>query len=434
MPKAGKVPAVRFNLKSHNATEQNLETLISLVFRYHGKRLVYSTGEKVKPKYWDGQKAKYTKNHPEYVDLNQRLNSLEKLAIDIFREFDFGNISIADFKKELSYRSGKEERPETKSKIPTYFEFIEQFIENRKVQTNAKRGTWKKFQTVFNHLKSYSEEKEKPLNYEDIDWHFKQDFENWLYSPPRNHAINNAAKIFQVSKQFMYESHRLGYHTNTIFQDKGFGIKRVKVKNKIRLSFEELELLLDLDLSNDNRLERVRDLFIVGCYTGLRFSDWCKIKPENIIEEDGIEMLELMTGKTKTEVIIPFLPELKEVLVKYNYQLPKISIQKFNDYIKEVCKIALEDRKFLRIYSEGGKVHDEKIEKWKKVSSHAARRSFATNFWETGIPAAVLMQITGHGSEKQFFEYIDVDKYELAKRFAKQVALKQRMRHLKIAK
>ena len=224
----------------------------------------------------------------------------------------------------------------------------------------------------------------------------------------------------------MKEAHRKGLHNNTIFQEPDFGLRRVKVKNKVRLSFAELEALsVKLDLSNNRRLEKVRDLFIVGSYTGLRFSDWHKIRREQIILKGGAELLEIMAQKTSEPIVIPLLPELKTVLTKYDYQLPRITIQKFNEYIKEVCQLAISDSKFFRIYSEGGRVHSEKIEKWKKVSSHAARRSFATNFWELGIPAPILMQITGHATEKQFFEYIDVNQYEVAKRFAQEVALRR---------
>lgn len=420
MPKSSKIPAVRFNLKSHDSKIQDSEVLIILVFRYLRKRLVWSTGEKVKPRYWNSGRAKYTNRHPEYSELNSRLNELEELTKNIFKENGFGKISIQDFKQELAYRSGKQERPIDSSKqIPSFFEFIEDYISKRNQEPNAKINTLKKFPTAFNHLKTYATEKGIKLDYDDIDWNFKKDFSNWLYSPPRNHSINTAAKTFKIVKQFLREAYRLGYHKNDIVNDKGFGIKQVKAKNKVRLSFEELDKLRNLDLSDNEKLARVRDLFLVGCYTGLRFSDWNKIQREHIKMHEGVELLEVITQKTGTKVIIPFLPELEDILKKYNYNLPKISNQKFNEYIKQVCKLALKDRKFLRVYSEGGIQKDETIEKWKKISSHAARRSFATNFFEMGHRIVGLMQITGHSSEKQFFEYIDLDGDKLALQFAK---------------
>ncbi len=425
MPKQAKIPNVRFNLKSHDKDyDSNIDILIILVFRYKGKKLVWSTGEKVKPKYWNQEKgrAKNVKNHPEYVDMNQRLNKLEEITINIFKKNDFGKIEPKDFKNELSYESGNLDRPNLN---PTLFQFIEQYINELRTK-NPDVSTWKKFRTIYNHLEQFSKEQKKELNYEDIDWRFKNEFEQWLYDSPRNHSINNASKNLQVVKQLLYESKRLGYHTNNTFEEKGFNIRRTKTKNKVRLTFNELNQLMEFDLSTNPRLEKVRDLFIVGCYSGLRFSDWCQIRKEHIHEEDGIEFLEIMTMKTKEPVIIPFLSELKVIMEKYNYLLPIITIQKFNTYIKEVCELAISDSTFLRIYSESGRELSETIEKWKRVSSHAARRSFASNFWEEGIIAPMLMQITGHATEKQFFEYIDVDRRKLAKQFAKEVALKRK--------
>ena len=204
--------------------------------------------------------------------------------------------------------------------------------------------------------------------------------------------------------------------------------------NRVRLGFDEFHKLLELDLSNKKRLEKTRDLFIVGCFSGLRFSDWHKVSRENISIEEGAELLQIFMQKTNKYVYIPVLPELKEILIKYDYNLPKISAQKFNAYIKEACQLAIEDKTFQRIYSVGGTIKNETIEKWKKTSSHAARRSFASNFWDLGLPATELMQITGHSTEKQFFEYIDVSAKELAKRMAKEIAMKRNDRKLKVVK
>lgn len=429
MPRAAKIPDVKFNLK--NISDLDKPTLIYLFFRYKGKRLKYSTGEKVKPRLWDGHQAKYTRKHPEYVEVNSRLNTLKEITIQIFKDFDFGNLAIDEFKKEIKIRTGQISL-EPEKKNPSLFEFIDQYIKDKiKEGGEPKRSTWKKFITVQNHLINYAKEKDIQLNYNNIDWHFRKDFVNWLYSEPRKHAINNAAKIFEVIKQFMQESFKLRYHENKTFNEKGFGVKRVKTNNKVRLDFDELNQLRFLRIES-KMLDKVRDLFIVGCYTGLRFSDWHKVNSKNIKIKEGVELLEILTKKTNQRVYIPCLPELKTILKKYNYQLPTISAQKFNDGIKEVCRLASIDTKFLRIYSEGGTVDNERIEKWKKVSSHAARRSFASNFYNLEIPPFILMQITGHTTEKQFFEYIDVDQEKLALKFAKIADMNAKKRKLKV--
>jgi len=244
MPKHAKIPAVRFNLKHHS--DKNKEALISLYFHYDGKRLKYSTGEKVLPKYWntDKQRTLYTKKYPEYVGINTRLNDLENLTIKIFKEYDFGDIELDNFKKELNIGTGKEKLEV--EKLPNFEEFVETFLEERCGKVNSKRGSWKIFKTVFNHLKAYGEERGQPLDYKDFTFEFRHKFENWLYLPPREHSTNYAAKVFEITRQFLRESTRRGYNTNKSFEQRGWTIPKAKVQN-IVLSFQELETLYRLD-------------------------------------------------------------------------------------------------------------------------------------------------------------------------------------------
>jgi len=420
MPKHAKIPAVRFNLKHHQ--DKSKEALISLYFHYSGKRLKYSTGEKVLPKYWntDKQRTLYTKKYPEYVGINTRLNDLENLTIKIFKEYDFGDIELDNFKKELNIGTGKENLEV--EKLPNFEEFVATFLEERSGKVNSKRGTWKIFKTVFNHLKEYGKERGRPLDYKDFTFEFRHKFENWLYLPPREHSTNYAAKVFEITRQFLREAARRGYNTNKTFEQRGWTIPKAKVQN-IVLSFQELETLYRLDLTNKPRLDRVRDLFLLGAYSGLRYSDFTRIKPQHIIKEGGVEMIQIRTIKTDTEVVIPLMPELKNILEKYDYHSPKaISNQKMNDYLKELCKLAeINDRISLK-KSKAGKQIDLNLEKWEAVSTHTARRSFATNFYEKGLSAIQLMQITGHSTEKQFMGYINIDKKQNAINIAQSLA------------
>lgn len=182
--------------------------------------------------------------------------------------------------------------------------------------------------------------------------------------------------------------------------------------------------MFNLDLSNNPRLDRVRDLFLIGCYSGLRFSDFIRIRPDYIIREDGVEMIQIFTKKTDTEVVIPLVPELKTILEKYNYHSPKsLSNQKMNEYLKEIFRKAKFNQEILVKKSIGGQIQEIVHKKHELAQSHMARRSFATNFYHLGIPAAHLMLVTGHSTEKQFFDYINIDKIKNAKAMAKQVAM-----------
>lgn len=423
MPRINGTPKVRFNLYDKSA-----ETCyVYAVFRYNGgQRMKYYTGEKVRPAFWDkkNQHLHLNRKYPEHSDINLRLSHLAILINQIYAEFRNGELTTDQFRKELNYRLGYEKRPEFRVSTPSLFEFIEVFISEKKVQP---RGTWKVFQTVFGLLKSYAEERRPRLNYEDIDFAFFSDFKAWLFAAPREHSTNYAAKIMSVVRQFMRDAQRRGYHAKTDYQ--GFSIKKVKT-TKIALSFAELEALYTMNLSHTPRLEKVRDLFLIGAYTGLRFSDFTRIRPELIETVDGKSILNITTQKTGENVSIPLFPIPLVLLQKYQFKAPAISNQKMNDYLKELGQLAGMTGKMIITSNKAGKRNDTTAEKWEKLTTHVARRSFATNFYKEGTPAAVLMKITGHATERQFMQYIAIDGKLNALQFAD---LRKEDSHLKIA-
>jgi integrase len=402
MPKVSGLPKVKFNLE----TKGNA-TYIHLVFRYQAGRLKRATGEQINPKFWDTetQRAVLDKRHPtQHVQTNAVLDSLAAVVIQIYRDFNLGAISIPDFQKEIDYRMQYKARPTPNAPdVLSLFAFIQTFIEEKKVQP---RGTWKILQTVFWLLKAYAEERAGgQLSYDNFDFPFFSDFKAWLFAAPRRHSANYAAKVVSVVRQFLREAQRRGYHSKTDYQ--GFTVKRVKT-TKIALSFEELEALYRLDLSGNSRLERVRDLFLIGSYTGLRFSDFTRIRPEHIEEVNGNTILNITTQKTGEQVSIPLFQTPLDLLRKYNFEAPKISNQKMNAYLKELGQLAGMTGKMIVTGSKGGKREDLTAEKWEKLTTHVARRSFATNFIRLMRPEQ-LMKITGHATERQLRQYIAID-------------------------
>ncbi|MCI5082142.1 MAG: site-specific integrase [Saprospiraceae bacterium] len=437
MARPVKIPTPRFNLRNHDPIkDKDQPTLIVLVLRYAGKKLVWSTQEKVKPRFWNQKKGRVniTVNNHQDADINTSLNHISNLSIEVFKELG-SDLSITDFKKELNYRTGREIRPEEGKLNVPLMKFIPVFIDQKVNATNAKPDSWKVFKACFQHLVNFANEHYNgKLNYEDIDWNFRAEFEDWLYKAPRSLSKNYAGKLMTTLKRLLNEAMERDYHNNNIHKKRGWNIKKEHL-SKVVLSFEELEEIFKLDLSNNKRLEPIKDAFLIGAYSGLRFSDFTRLKPEHIIKDQGAEMIELYTQKTGTLVVIPLSPILKQLLEKYNFQAPTtISNQKFNQYIKEVCELAGITNKVRQKKNVAGKRVDQEIEKFKLISAHSARRSFATNFYQLGFPAVELMQITGHATEKQFMEYINIDKRRNAKSMAARIAQAMGGNHLRIAK
>ncbi len=423
MPKLTGIPDVRFNLKS--IKDRNKPTLISAVFRYPFEnktvKLVYSTRLKIEPKHWDAKKQLPRTTHPQYNHFKKAIQKLGDTIQSIYLDSGPGNISVKDFKFEIDLRLGRVEIVEEAK--PTLLSFIEAFIERKQNEIAANRNTWKKFVTVKNHLINYADEQlAGVLDFDDIDWKFRDHFVNWLYSSPRNHSVNNASKIVKVLKQFMSESFRENLHANTTFQDRQFSVRPERIK-KVVLSFDDIKKIHDLDLSDKPKLDRVRDLFLIGCYTGLRISDFTRLKPEHIISDNGVEMIHMFTSKTKTEVYIPITSELKQILVKRGHRSPDpISSQRMNEYIKDLCEEAKLNTPTVIKYSEGGRIKEKTVPLYTLCTSHTARRSWATHYYSLGIPSAYLRQITGHSSDQMLMRYINVDKKKAAHEMVKQVA------------
>jgi len=168
----------------------------------------------------------------------------------------------------------------------------------------------------------------------------------------------------------------------------------------------------NLDLKNDKQLEGVRDLFIIGCFTGLRFSDLSELKKENIIDGNKIK---IKTNKANEIVIIPLHRYVREIIRKYNGEIPKaLSNPKMNLNLKHLGTLAkINDLAEVSI-TKGGKLVKNTVKKSSLICTHTARRSFATNLYLKGIPSITIMKITGHQTEKSFLRYISISQEENA--------------------
>jgi integrase len=206
-----------------------------------------------------------------------------------------------------------------------------------------------------------------------------------------------------------------GLHTNMEIDRKKFKAISVDVDN-IYLNEQELNVMFHFDLKDKPVFEVARDVFLIGCYTAQRFSDYSRIKKENIqLLDNGTKVIRLIQQKTNETVIIPIKPELDFLLNKYNGNVPKIWEQKLNEHIKTVGKNAgIVDLVPIDKMKGGLKVKST-IPKYDLIKTHTARRSGCTNMYLAGIPTIDIMKISGHKTEREFLKYIKVGKEETAK-------------------
>jgi len=422
---------VNFYLKP--PLEKNGPRLIYLQLKYRGQKFFYSFGEKVTEANWNTGKQRVKNNKSTTSDgkhsLNELLDSLEVACLKAY------NQGLADgapqkilLKKALNdFINQNLEKP--KSEKPTLFKLIDRFIAGE-IQFRGKdksAGSLNNYRSVKIHLEEFQKKNGYRLDFDTITLDFFYSYVSFLKKlVPKNSrkdqktkglSTNTIAKDITLIKVFMGEAVDLGLTNNLQFRHKKFTVAGQET-DAVALDEKEIMKLYRHDYSNNKKIEQVRDLFVVGCLTGLRHSDYSNILPENIVPIEGELCIKMKTQKTGELVIIPVNPIVLEIFDKYksnSNRLPRsISNQKFNDYIKKACETA-------GLVEPGRLSTDAKLKLWQCVSSHTARRSFATNLNRQGFPTIELMKITGHTTEKSFMKYIKVSKLDAAKRLSEHV-------------
>ncbi|MCL2028126.1 MAG: site-specific integrase [Bacteroidales bacterium] len=314
-------------------------------------------------------------------------------------------------------------------KPQTLFQFTAEFIETAPDRKDRKTGRLLSYNNIQNyrttekHLKAFAKSiRKKDFLFSEIDKNFYDKFVSYLQTHKvtiikdgkpevvtEHFTQNTVGKQVRNLKLMLNDAQAKGI-CNIPDLQKNFYVFREDV-DTIYLSEKELNQLKNTDFSKTPYLDRVRDWFLLLAWTGCRFSDLGKIAKTDI--KDGI--ITFRQQKTNEPVEIPLYPVVIEILEKYDYNLPtEISNQRFNEYVKEVCKIAKLNSKETRTRTVGGKLKTETFEKWQLVSSHTGRRSFCTNMFKMGVPTLTIMAISGHTTETAFLGYIKVTKREHA--------------------
>ena len=399
--------------------EPNQENATSLFFMFNygafeiinGKKryrpLKYYISESIEPKHWNREEERARRTYRQYSEFNTRIQAIETAVYDTYRRLLNDNVEVNNdvLKTELDALFSPEVQ-ET-SKPMEFMDFFQHYTETADHAYN----TTKTYKQTFRDLREYEQANRVKLTFEKVDLDFHNSFISFLQKT-RNFAPNTIGQRIKNIKTVLRASHDRGLHDNRDYQKKSFSKPREQT-TAIYLCENELMRLYNLDLSKNERLNNVRDWFIVGAYTGLRYSDLRRLSSSNI----KASTIEIKTQKTGEEVIIPISKKVRAILNKHNSDLPRIvSNQKFNKYIKEVCKLA-EINEPISVEETKGKLSLHKTEpKYNLVSAHTARRSFATNAYLSGLPTINIMKMTGHRTEKSFLQYIKITKEENAKK------------------
>ncbi|MEZ5031561.1 MAG: tyrosine-type recombinase/integrase [Saprospiraceae bacterium] len=286
---------------------------------------------------------------------------------------------------------------------------IDQFMEDARERKKYAESTLQGYSSLKELIIRYSTGGDIDLS--SLDRAYYMGFQQWMYS--EDYSSNYVQKQWSRLKTVL----RFGTDEGQL-EDQDPIFRKLPVKkvdtDHIYLTDDEIERVASLNLEENPRLRRIRDIFLVGAYTGLRFCDLIRLETSHVSAEKGSRIIRMVMKKTNREVVIPCKPFVYEVLMRYGGRLPQLSDVSYNRYLKEVGqKAGLDGEVKMRSY-EGGVVGNTSFRKWEKLTSHTARRSFATNLFKQGVSPVVIQKMTGHTNTKVLMSYIKMDGEESA--------------------
>lgn len=401
--------------------------------------LLYYTSEiVVDPEFFDKKnqiiKKRVVYNETARAEFNKSVSDFKAIILKAYTDYpgDKETITSKQLEDEISKALHPEKHIEVKAaaeKPQTVLKYIRYFVENagsrkdKRTKRLLSPSTKKQYITTQRHLIQFAKSKHKTdFLFSEINEKFYSDFVDYLtrkeyiikhrrgeeVNEIRRYTLNSVGKYVRALKVMIADAGTTEADTSKFY------VFNEEVDN-IYLNETELEQLKNADFSKTPSLDRARDWFLLLAWTGCRFSDLEKISKTDIKDN----FITFRQQKTNTKVTIPLHPVVNEILQKYNFEMPEpITNQKFNDYIKEVAKIAGLNSSEVLTRTEGGTLKTATMPKYELISSHTGRRSFCTNMYKLGLPTLMIMSISGHKTEKSFLKYIKVRQEEHAEMLA----------------
>ncbi|WP_430814637.1 tyrosine-type recombinase/integrase [Carboxylicivirga sp. RSCT41] len=386
---------VKYNLKKHSDTTKPFQIILIIVHK--GQRLRYYTGKRIKQSNWDATKQRAKSSYATASTLNSFLDTLANFVEDEYNKMKMSGEIISTNKiKELIEQH--QHRIPTDGILKHYDEFIE-LSKNYKAES-----TVKSYQSNKSRLKGFYESTKYSMSYNLIDKHFYEKYISYLINVKKL-TNSTIARDTKYIKTFLTWATEKGYNKNTEY-------RKFKYKSSespiIFLTWDELLHLYNHELNNDATLKLTRDIFCFGCFTGMRFSDIMNLKHENI---EG-DYMNFITVKTNDPCSIPFNKYSMAIYERYAAKkgnvFPTLTNSKMNEYLKEMGEIAELNDAVHVVSHKGSKRIEEYVPKYKKITSHIARKTFITNMLVKGMSTQVIMDITTHKSYSAFKRYFKV--------------------------
>lgn len=352
-----------------------------------GKRRELSLNRSIAPSLWDQNKQRGKGKSEAISTLNKKLVSIENNINLSSQELVKGQIRVT-IESLMNKYTGVNEKTHTLMEV---FEY-----ENKRIKKLVEPGTYKKYVAVLNNVKRYlmHQYKVTDIDVKDIDFQFVTDFDYFLRTEGKVSNNNHAIRVVKTLRQII----KTCLHKEWIDKDP-FVCYKLKMEKKETgfLTKNEIDTIYNKEFTI-KRLDQVRDVFIVSCYTGLAYADvYLLCKNDILTNLDGSLWITINRKKTSTSCKIPVLPVVEEIFRKYKDDpllinsgklLPVPSNQRMNAYLKEIGDICGIKR---------------------VLTSHLARHSFATSIAsDFDLPLPTLAKMMGHKSIGMCLHYAKI--------------------------
>ena len=400
--------------KIYNGAD-NAECQIRMRVRWNGNVLQFNCGYTIAQSKWNATSSRckrntFNKKGVPSSEINKELNRLEVLAEDVFKSFEVQEVmpDKPNYKMAFNASNGKNVDAEVYKNILN--KCIYDFISSQAAINSWANKTIHAFRTLRNHLKNFNPD----ITMAELNEDVYAKFIVYLLDEAglRNTTVIKTWKLF---KWFLRWADKNGYLKNKDYMDFNPHLKDVRDKEVVFLTWGELMAVYNLNFPDGKKyLERVRDVFCFQCFTSLRYSDVAKLKREDITQN----VVKVVTAKTGDTLQIDLNKYSRAILDKYSGDerpLPVVSNQRMNQWLKEVCYLAGINAPITTVYYKGAQRIEETKPKYELVGTHTGRRTFICNALTMGIPAATVMEWTGHSDYKAMKPYIKIADAEKAK-------------------
>lgn len=395
----------RLTLRNQSAATGLWQVVV--LYSYKGQVKKFATGIHVPEAYWNEVKQEVRADALDDVaGANIHLKSVKAKLDAIIRQFvqeQGEKPTLAQLEAVYSKDKPKEEaKAVTTAVIGALADYME--ARRNEIQPNSMKA----YAALYQNLCLYKQAKGKEWHLHTLTVQEIEAFQSWLISAKGFYNTTVERRIIALKK--FLEAHAAHVSIDYRALRPLHKVKAARNYHPVTLTPEELEGIRQLQLGHCPRLEKVRDLFLLQTWTGLRFSDVVRLSPEHVkATKDGYRV-RVDINKTGDYSDVPLFPVAADMLDKYNGHAPTISNQKFNKFIKEVMALGAEvipslNEELSQFHHEGNRKVSVKSPKFCWISSHTCRRTFITLNIQLGTPQHYVMKWSNHTDPRSFRKY-----------------------------